>query len=146
MNTKLVGVVAALIALPLCAALVPVKVVHTFDPLNLARAKPFAAAAAPATNIGAAAAAAAVALAPLPALAKGGEFGLCEGRIISLAHPVAMGGCFLATLNAGYTGFQWRRLREIGAELGGAKKVAKAATAATPFGSSRPWRWGAGGR
>ncbi|KAH8050924.1 DUF4079-containing protein [Aureococcus anophagefferens] len=38
-----------------------------------------------------------------------------------------MGGCFLATLYAGYTGLQWRRLRELGVELGVAKKAAKAA-------------------
>ena len=44
----------------------------------------------------------AAALATLPdaAYAKGGEFGLAEGRIISLAHPVAMGGCFLVSDSA----------------------------------------------
>ena len=50
-----------------------------------------------------------------------------EGRIISLAHPVAMGGCFLATLYAGYTGLQWRMLRELGVELKEAKAAASAA-------------------
>jgi len=64
---------------------------------------------------------------PEVAAAKGGEFGLAEGRIISLAHPVAMGGCFLATLYAGYTGWQWRTLRTIGVELKAAKAEAKAA-------------------
>ena len=37
---------------------------------------------------------------PDAAYAKGGEFGLAEGRIISLAHPVAMGGCFLVSDSA----------------------------------------------
>ena len=64
---------------------------------------------------------------PDAAYAKGGEFGLAEGRIISLAHPVAMGGCFLATLYAGYTGLQWRMLRELGVELKEAKAAASAA-------------------
>ena len=61
------------------------------------------------------------------AFAKGGEYGLAEGRIISLAHPVAMGGCFLATLYAGYTGLQWRMLRELGVELKEARAAAAAA-------------------
>lgn len=82
-------------------------------------------------RLGAALAAATVALGlPELAEAKGGEYGLAEGRIISLAHPVAMGGCFLATLYAGYTGFQWRQLREVGLKMGVAKKEAKAAKAA----------------
>ena len=63
------------------------------------------------------AAALATTMLPDAAVAKGGEYGLAEGRIISLAHPVAMGGCFLATLYAGYTGLQWRMLRELGARL-----------------------------
>ena len=44
-----------------------------------------------------AAAATASTFLPTAAVAKGGEFGLAEGRIISLAHPVAMGGCFLVS-------------------------------------------------
>ena len=74
-----------------------------------------------------AAAATASTFLPQEALAKGGEYGLAEGRIISLAHPVAMGGCFLATLYAGYTGLQWRMLRELGVELKEAKAAASAA-------------------
>merc|ERR1719446_583590 len=54
---------------------------------------------------------------PEEAMAKGGEYGLAEGRIVSLLHPVVMGGCFLVSLGAGYTGFQWRRIREIGNEV-----------------------------
>ena len=58
-----------------------------------------------------------------PALAKGGEYGLAEGRTISFLHPIAMGVSFLATLAAGFTGYQWRRLREVGTEVAAAKKV-----------------------
>ena len=64
---------------------------------------------------------------PLPALAKGGEYGLCEGRVISMIHPTIMASCFFTSLAAGYTGYQWRRLRELNAELSAAKKEAKAA-------------------
>ena len=46
------------------------------------------------------AAALATTMLPDAAYAKGGEFGLAEGRIISLAHPVAMGGCFLVSDSA----------------------------------------------
>ena len=74
-----------------------------------------------------AAAATAATFLPEEAWAKGGEYGLAEGRIISLAHPVAMGGCFLATLYAGYTGLQWRMLRELGVELKEARAAASAA-------------------
>merc|ERR1719454_2223357 len=74
-----------------------------------------------------AAAATASTFLPDAAVAKGGEYGLAEGRIISLAHPVAMGGCFLATLYAGYTGLQWRMLRELGVELKEARAAASAA-------------------
>ena len=47
-----------------------------------------------------AAAATASTFLPSEAYAKGGEYGLAEGRIISLAHPVAMGGCFLVSDSA----------------------------------------------
>lgn len=54
---------------------------------------------------------------PSEAAAKGGEYGLAEGRIISMAHPIVMGGAFLVSLGAGYTGLQWRRVRELGLEV-----------------------------
>ena len=63
----------------------------------------------------------------MPAFAKGGEYGLAEGRIISFVHPVMMATCFATSLYAGYTGVQWRRLREINSDLSLAKKAAKAA-------------------
>ena len=103
----------------------------SFDPLGLAARD-----AGPITNLSpvrqptaaiVSAAALATAMLPDAAVAKGGEYGLAEGRIISLAHPVAMGGCFLATLYAGYTGLQWRMLRELGVELKEARAAASAA-------------------
>lgn len=90
-----------------------------FDPLGLhASAQPATAAhlSRPAALWGAAAAALAVAQ-PEAALAKGGEYGIFEGRIVSLAHPTIMAVCYAATAWAAFTGFQWRRLREIGDEI-----------------------------
>jgi hypothetical protein len=79
----------------------------SFDPIGLAARD-----ASPITNLSpvrqpsrettaiVSAAALATTLLPEAAYAKGGEFGLAEGRIISLAHPVAMGGCFLVSGSA----------------------------------------------
>ena len=61
---------------------------------------------------------------------QGGQYGLAEGRIISLAHPVVMGGCFLLSLGSAYTGYQWRRIRDIGAEITDLKATLKGPKAA----------------
>lgn len=50
--------------------------------------------------------AAAPLLAAAPAYAKGGEFGILEGRTIALIHPAVMGFLFVWTCYAGYLGFQ----------------------------------------
>ena len=62
---------------------------------------------------------------PEAAFAKGGAYGIFEGRIISLAHPVVMGTMYAASLWAGFTGLQWRRLREIGTQISGLKSELK---------------------
>ncbi|GAB4861556.1 hypothetical protein Ancab_036749 [Ancistrocladus abbreviatus] len=59
------------------------------------------------------------------ALAVEGEFGLLEGRTLSLVHPVVMGGLFLCTLWEGYLGWQWRRVRTIQNEINELKKQVK---------------------
>ncbi len=102
----------------------------SFDPTGLASAPraPFALG-----DAAAAATAAAVAsslLAPEAALAKGGEYGVVEGKVVSLIHPLVMGSVFLCSLGAGYTGLQWRRTRTLGAEISDAKKALKAPQAA----------------
>lgn len=56
------------------------------------------------------------------AAAKGGEFGLLEGRTFALVHPVIMAVLFGSTCYAGYLGWQWRSLREVGADLKELKK------------------------
>merc|ERR1719174_408471 len=114
---------------PIGLAARDVKQLTNLSPLSTSRETAAAVTAGPARETAAIVAAAATAATFLPqeALAKGGEYGLAEGRIISLAHPVAMGGCFLATLYAGYTGLQWRMLRELGVELKEARAAASAA-------------------
>mmetsp|Transcript_33333 Transcript_33333/g.94441 ORF Transcript_33333/g.94441 Transcript_33333/m.94441 type:complete len:292 (-) Transcript_33333:35-910(-) len=51
------------------------------------------------------------------ASASGGEFGLLEGRSAALLHPIGMAFLFGSTLYAGYLGWQWRQLREVGAGI-----------------------------
>jgi len=57
-------------------------------------------------------------LLPLQAAhAKGGEFGIFEGRIASMLHPVTMAALFLTSLYSGYLGLQWRQLRTLGEDI-----------------------------
>lgn len=56
-------------------------------------------------------------LAAPPAQAAGGEFGILEGRIVSLTHPAVMFVLFLSTFYTGYLGWQWRRARTLPAEI-----------------------------
>ena len=48
------------------------------------------------------------------AFAKGGEFGILEGRTLALVHPFFLGGLWFATVYAGYLGLQWRKVRTVG--------------------------------
>ena len=102
-----------------------------FDPLNLYERE--AAAAAPdlsqlqsAAVVGLAALAAAQ---PDAAMAKGGEYGVFEGRIISLAHPTIMATVYAATAYSAFSGWQWRQLRLIGGDITEAKNELKAVQA-----------------
>jgi len=70
--------------------------------------------------------AAMTAMQPAEVLAKGGEFGIFEGRIISLAHPFMMACVYAASAFSAYTGYNWRRLRELGTEITGLKNERKA--------------------
>jgi hypothetical protein len=56
------------------------------------------------------------------AFAKGGEYGLLEGRSFALIHPIVMGSLFVGTGYAGYLGWQWRRIRELAEEIKTLKK------------------------
>jgi hypothetical protein len=48
-----------------------------------------------------------------PAMAINREYGILEGTILSMAHPVVMGALFGTTVYAGYLGFKWRETRTI---------------------------------
>ncbi|XP_011625156.1 uncharacterized protein LOC18438893 [Amborella trichopoda] len=64
-------------------------------------------------------------LVPEDALAINGEFGLLEGRTVSLVHPIVMGSLFVYSLWAGYLGWQWRRVRTTQNEINELKKQVK---------------------
>jgi hypothetical protein len=51
------------------------------------------------------------------ALAQKGEYGIVEGRIASMTHPILMGFLFGASVYTGWLGFQWRRARTIPEQL-----------------------------
>mmetsp|Transcript_8112 Transcript_8112/g.12304 ORF Transcript_8112/g.12304 Transcript_8112/m.12304 type:complete len:293 (+) Transcript_8112:60-938(+) len=51
------------------------------------------------------------------AAAKGGEYGVWEKKLPALVHPVVMGGLFLSTFYAGYTGLNWRSVRTIAEDI-----------------------------
>uniref|UniRef100_A0A7S3ADX2 DUF4079 domain-containing protein n=1 Tax=Haptolina ericina TaxID=156174 RepID=A0A7S3ADX2_9EUKA len=86
-----------------------------FDPMNLHEP------ASPGTprqvSLAAGFAATCACLQPEIALAKGGEYGVFEGRIVSLAHPAVMAIMYAASAWSAFTGWQWRRLRELGLKI-----------------------------
>ena len=51
------------------------------------------------------------------AAAKGGEYGVLEGRTFAFVHPITMGALFLATGWTGYLGWQWRTIRTLAGEI-----------------------------
>jgi Protein of unknown function (DUF4079) len=57
------------------------------------------------------------------AMADSPDWGLFEGRIGSVLHPVTMGGMFVFSLYTAYLGFQWRRQRTMGDEISALKKL-----------------------
>ena len=48
------------------------------------------------------------------AFAKGGEYGILEGRIGSMAHPITMFALFGTSIYSAYLGLKYRELRTIG--------------------------------
>jgi len=52
-----------------------------------------------------------------PAMAKGREFGIWEGKIISSLHPIAMFSLAAATIYSAVTGWNWRRIRTIQGDI-----------------------------
>lgn len=54
---------------------------------------------------------------PFECFAKGGEYGILEGRTASMLHPVTMLALFATSVYSGYLGLQWRKLRETGEKI-----------------------------
>lgn len=54
---------------------------------------------------------------PENAFAKGGEYGILEGRTASMLHPVTMLMLFCTSVYSGSLGLKWRQLRSVGEEI-----------------------------
>jgi len=87
-----------------------------FDPAGLQAASAHAEQA-PQAGAGSVLGAAAIASLPVAVHAQGGQYGLVEGKTVSLLHPIGMAVLFFVSIAAGYTGLQWRRTRELGGEV-----------------------------
>jgi ABC-type multidrug transport system fused ATPase/permease subunit len=68
---------------------------------------------------------------PDAAYAAGPDWGIFEGRIGSLLHPLTMGSLLVYSLYTAYLGFQWRRQRTMGDEIAALKQKLPPATSAT---------------
>jgi Protein of unknown function (DUF4079) len=72
---------------------------------------------------------------PLSASAAGPDWGIFEGRIGSLLHPITMGSLLLYSLYTAYLGFQWRRQRTIGDEIAALKSKLPATSTSAELGA-----------
>ena len=80
------------------------------------------------------------------AMAAGPDWGIFEGKTLSLLHPAMMAGMLGLSVSTALLGFDWRRQRTIGDEisalkkqipnLGGASSVAEAIAAAQAAGDT----------
>lgn len=66
---------------------------------------------------------------PEAALAKEGAYGALEKKLPALIHPTVMATMFVVSMSAAYTGYQWRRLREVTQEVAALKTELKPLTA-----------------
>jgi len=57
------------------------------------------------------------------AMAKGGEYGVLEGRTFAFVHPTVMGTLFLTTAYTGYLGWQWRSIRTLAGDINALKET-----------------------
>lgn len=138
--TQAMSVVALLVALPAAVSGLRTPVTARARVSTVAKTRPVdlsryplpriddPARAAPARfDAGAALAAAVLALelSPAAAFAKDGAYGLLEKKAPALVHPAIMLIVFVVALNAAFTGFQWRQLRELGTEVNALKAELK---------------------
>eukprot|EP00579_Thalassiosira_antarctica_P000474 CAMPEP_0201867216 /NCGR_PEP_ID=MMETSP0902-20130614/1532_1 /ASSEMBLY_ACC=CAM_ASM_000551 /TAXON_ID=420261 /ORGANISM="Thalassiosira antarctica, Strain CCMP982" /LENGTH=300 /DNA_ID=CAMNT_0048392341 /DNA_START=39 /DNA_END=941 /DNA_ORIENTATION=+ len=101
------------------------EVVGSFDPLNLSADESSSLSSSNNNGRAAALATAAMMMAstPLSASAAGPDWGIFEGRTLSLLHPAMMAGMFVLSASTGLLGFQWRRQRTMGDEISALKKT-----------------------
>lgn len=95
--------------------------IESFDPLNLSSEDESP----PSNNRAAAIAAAAMMMvsSPLSASAAGPDWGIFEGRSLSLLHPIMMASMAIFSVSTALLGFQWRRQRTLGDEISALKKT-----------------------
>ena len=87
---------------------------QTFDPLNLG-SNSMKTESSSSSSIAAATSFMSILLFPTQeAFAKGGEYGILEGRIGSMAHPITMFALFGTSIYSAYLGLKYRELRTIG--------------------------------
>jgi len=65
----------------------------------------------------------AIAASPLAANAAGPDWGIFEGRTLSLLHPTVMLSMLAFSISTALLGFQWRRQRTLGDEISAMKKT-----------------------
>jgi len=63
------------------------------------------------------------ALSSSSAMAAGPDWGIFEGKTLSLVHPAMMAGMLALSVSAAFLGFDWRRQRTIGDEITALKKT-----------------------
>ena len=56
-------------------------------------------------------------------LAAGPDWGIFEGRTLSLVHPAMMAGLLTYSLYTAFLGFQWKRQRTLGDEISALRKT-----------------------
>jgi len=58
-----------------------------------------------------------------PSMAAGPDWGIFEGRSLSLLHPIMMGSMLIFSLYTALLGFNWRRQRTMGDDISALKKT-----------------------
>ena len=85
-----------------------------FDPLNIGSSVVNTQPHPLSSKISATVAASALLIPTQDAFAKGGEYGILEGRTGSMAHPITMFALFGTSIYSAYLGLKYRELRTIG--------------------------------
>ena len=87
---------------------------EAFDPLHLGTSSTKSHTSSSSSVAAATAAVSALLVPTQEAFAKGGEYGILEGRTGSMAHPITMFALFGTSIYSAYLGLKYRELRTIG--------------------------------